>query len=467
MDVLIKNGIVVTPDNHISAEIAIKDGKIQDIARPGTYQQAARVIDARGCYVVPGAIDTHTHIEEGYKDIKPKETWTQATRNAAIGGVTSVLNFIVQAEGKSMAASISDEIERINTLTCLDYGIHPIFNKYRDIDDVVAELPVLKEMGIPSVKAFTVYSEEEGYANDYAIYRVMRKLKELHGILGVHAENKSLTEHFLKEYVKAGKLDARYYAESKPSIIEAEAVRRVCMMAEETGCSTYIVHMSTKEAVDIVEEYRSKGLPIYGETCSQYMNFNDQIYLEPNGYREFISPPLRKPADQERLWQGVADGAISVFGSDHCPYGKDAKDEMYRRCGFEEVAYGGVGLLENAAVLFAEGVVKGRISPERYVELTSTNPAKMFGLYPKKGALAPGSDADIVIFDPEKEVVLGTELYDNVDWTAYEGKKIVGFPVMTMQRGNVLVQDGNFYGKAGDGRFLFGKLDEQTLTSIR
>jgi len=239
------------------------------------------------------------------------------------------------------------------------------------------------------------------------------------------------------------------------------------MLAEATGCNTYIVHMAAKEAVDIVSEYRKRNLPIYGEACSHYIMFNDDVYKEPFGFREFITPPLRKAEDQERLWKGIREGDVNIIGSDHCPYGKDAKDEGYARSGFTDVAYGGVSLLENVPVLFAEGVLKGRISAERFVEITSTNPAKMFGLYPKKGTLSPGSDADLVIYDPNKKVKLGTAMYDNVDWTAYEGYEIQGFPTVTIQRGKVLVENETFYGNAGEGKFVKGEIDEQIFATIR
>lgn len=466
IDILIKNGTIVTAEGCRIGDIAVRGEKIVAITDPGEYEVASRTIDAEGLFVVPGAIDTHSHIEEEFKGVKPLETWTQATRNAAVGGVTMVLNFINQAKGKTMVETVEDEIERINKMTCIDYNVHPVFIYYDDNDEVVAQLPVLKEMGIPSIKAFTVY-DEGGFADDYSIYRLMRGLAELGGVLGVHAENKSLTEQIQNEFIARGETGAEYYAATKPPIIEAEATHRICMLAEATGCRTYLVHMSCKEAADIVASFQARGLPIYGETCGQYLTMTEEKYLEPYGFREFITPPLRHEEDQERLFRAIREGTIQIYGSDHCPFGKDAKDDGYYRSGFTEVAYGGVGLLENVPMLFAEGVLKGRISAERFVEITSTNPAKLFGLYPQKGTLSVGSDADIVLFDPNKEVTLGTALYDNVDWTAYEGRKITGFPVVTIQRGKILVDHGEFYGCAGEGKFLPGELNEEVLSTIR
>lgn len=468
MKTIIKNGTVVNSEGRMVVDILVKDGKIACLSEPGTLTEAENVIDATGKYILPGAIDTHAHIEEPFQGLTPEENWTQGTRNAAMGGVTTVLNFIMQQPDKSLTQYIREEKKRVGELACLDFNFHGVFTDYKDLDVVTADVEELFTEGVTSVKAFMIYTNDGIYADDYSLFRLMKKMSTLGGIVGVHAENMALGETIEKEFIKAGKIDSKYWPQVKPNIVEAEAVSRACMLAEEAGCRLYIVHTSAKESVDIIKGYRQKGLPIYSETCTHYLVLDESIYSKPGvGVWEIISPPLRKKADQERLWKGIKSGEVVVMGSDHNAYGKGPKDEGYKKEGFKGVSNGGPGILENAPVLFSEGVGKGRISLERFAEVTSTNPAKMFGLYPRKGTIAPGSDADLVIWDPKKKQTLGYELYQAMDWTAYEGMEVTGFPVLTMLRGQVVIKDGEFVGKKGMGQFVPGELDQDILGSIR
>jgi dihydropyrimidinase len=295
----------------------------------------------------------------------------------------------------------------------------------------------------------------------------MLEVKKYGGFVGVHAENMSIGERLQQSLVAQGKLHSRYWPMTKPNFVEAEAISRVALLAQETGVNAYVVHTSTKEGVDILAAYRHKGLPIFCETCPHYLFFTDEIYEQPDiGVWQIISPPLRKAADKERLWQGISRCEVSIIGSDHNAYQKGPKEDGYAEKGFIGVSNGGPGILEGLSALYTGGVRTGRITLERLAQVTSENPAKMFGLYPRKGVLAPGSDADIVIFDPEKKQVLGQHLYDSMDWTVYEGMRVHGFPTHTIVRGQIIVEDGNFIGGDVRGKFIIGKMDQKIVQTI-
>ncbi len=468
MDVLIKNGIVVTAEGHYPADVAIEGEKIAAIVSPGVITEADKIIDAAGKYVVPGAIDTHTHIEEPFQGLTPDEDWTAGTRNAAMGGVTTVLNFSIQDPGAPLLDVIRRHKKRAGELSCIDFNHHGVFSDYSDIKKVVAEIPELFEEGVVSLKAFMIYTADGIYADDWSLYNLMRAMKEYGGFIGLHAENQSIGENMQFEFIDQGKIESKYWPMTKPNFVEAEAVSRACILAEETGCNMYIVHTSTKEAVEIIDRYREKGLPIHSETCAHYLAFDESLYeKEGVGVWEIISPPLRKEADQEALWEGIVNGPVCIMGSDHNAYGKVPKDAGYKEKGFKGVSNGGPGVMEGMGYLFAEGVNKGRLTLERFVEVTSTNAAKMFGLYPQKGTISAGSDADIVLIDPEAEMTFGEALYQDMDWTPYEGMTIKGCPVMTMLRGSVIMENGEFKGGKGQGRFIPAKMNPELVKTIR
>lgn len=470
MKTLIKNGTVISSEGRSHVSILIEDGKITCLAANGSIadQDVDEVIDATGLYVMPGVIDTHTHIEEPFQGLTPDEDWFDGTRNAAMGGVTTVMNFVIQQPGQPLMAEIKKDRERVEKLACIDYTFHGVFSNYSNIESVLAEIDELFDYGVPSVKVFTIYSGDGLYADDWSLYRIMQKVREKGGFVGVHAENMAIGENHQKQLIQQGKVDASYWPQAKPYIVEEEAVRRVCLLSEYTGCRAYIAHTSTGAAVRAVKEYQAKGAPVYCEGCAHYFLFDDSLYSQPGiGVWEIISPPLRKKEDQRQLWEGIRNGAVALIGSDHNAYGKVPKDIGYQKQGFAGVSNGGPGVLENAVALFAEGVNGGRITPERFVQITSTNPAKMFGLYPQKGTLSIGSDADITLWDPHKTCTMGAELYQSMDWTPYEGIRFTGVPVRTIVRGQTVMQDGEFVGNKGTGRFVFGKLDEEALLTVQ
>ena len=468
IDLLIKNGVIVNAEGRMTADLAVNGSVIAAIGRPGSFSGAQRVIDATGKYVLPGAIDTHTHIEEVFQGVTPDETWAAASSNAAVGGITTVINFAIQEKGRPLMEVVREQINRAQSVGSIDFNLHGTFTDYSDINAVLKEIDELFGMGVTSLKAFMIFSSDDLFADDWALFNLMRRVKKHGGFLGVHAENMSIGERLQDELIAAGKTKAEYWPLAKPNFIEAEAVQRACILAQATQSNLYIVHTSAGESVDIVRSYRQKGTRVFCETCPHYLIFDETIHSrEGIGVWEIISPPLRKKADQDALWAGINDGTVTILGSDHNPLGKAGKERGYKEGGFAGVANGGPGLLEGLVAAHHFGVGTGRITMERLVEVTSTNAAKMFGMYPRKGTLRPGSDADIVIFDSQKTQTLGSHLYKGMDFTVYEGVEVKGFPTITILRGEVLVEDGKFVGKEGYGRFVPGNLNEDTIRNIR
>ena len=466
-DLIIRNGLIVGSHGCYAGDIAVSGEQIAGIFKAGFIGKAHREIDATGSLVLPGVIDTHTHIEEPFQGLTPLEDWTAGSRNAAIGGVTTTLNFSIQDPGKNLMDKIREHFERAGSLSCIDFNFHGVFTDYKDLGSVRKEIAEMMRFGVPSLKVFTIYSADGLYADDWSMYSVMLEMKKHGGFVGVHAENMSIGEQMQQSLTSSGKVHSRYWPMAKPNFVEAEAISRVAMLAQETGVNAYVVHTSTREGVEILSSYRRKGLPIFCETCPHFLFFTDDIYEKPGiGVWQIISPPLRKEADKERLWQGINRNEVSIIGSDHNAYQKGPKEKGYAEKGFMGVSNGGPGILEGLSAMYTGGVRTGRITLERLTQITSENPAKMFGLYPRKGVLAPGSDADIVIFDPEKKQILGRHLYESMDWTVYEGMEVCGFPTHTIVRGKILVDDGDFSGNAGDGKFIPGKMDQNLVRTI-
>ncbi len=466
-DLLITNGLVVDSEGSCRTDLAVKDGRIMALGA-NLPLEADRVLEADGRFVLPGVIDTHVHIEEPFQGLTPLEDWAAGSRNAALGGVTTVLNFSIQDPGRSLMAKIQEHRERISSLSCVDFNFHGVFTDYTDLDKVRAEVGQLFAAGVTSLKAFMIYTGDGLYADDWALYNLLLEIKKYGGFLGVHAENMPIGENLQRQMAQQGRTSAGDWPLSKPNFVEAEAVQRACLLAQVTGGNLYIVHTSTRESMDIIEAYRRKKAPVYSETCPHYLLFDASIHDLPGvGVWQIISPPLRSKEDQAALWEGIRRGTVQIIGSDHNAYHKEPKDQGYAESGFPGVSNGGPGILEGLSVLYSEGVAQGRLSLERLVEITSANPAKMFGLYPRKGCLRPGSDADLVIFDPTKKQRLGADLYQSMDWTVYEGLEVTGFPSHTLVRGEFIVDDGHFKGRPGYGRFIPGRMNSALIGGIR
>lgn len=468
IDLLIKNGLVVNSEGRVQADVAISKDKILGLARPGVFTRPRKEINAEGMLVLPGCVDSHSHISEPFQGCYPRETWELGTKAAAIGGTTTVIGFATQTKGKPLIEKIRTVKSSAGEQSVIDFHLHAYFSDFSDMGAVLKEIPGVFETGITSFKAFTIYTDAGLTLDDWSLYQMITEIKKHGGFLGVHAENAPIGENLQLLFTEEGKIHSKYWPMVKPHFVEVEAIKRVCGIAEFANGNLYIVHTSTKEGAEIIGEYRKKGLPIYSETCPHYLNITDDIYAKEGiGTFAIISPPFRKQTDVDALWRGLANGSISIIGTDHCAFETGPKKAGYKEKGFIGVPNGGPGVLETLSLMYSEGVLKKRITLERMVEVTSTNASKMFGLYPQKGTIAPGSDADIVIFDPNKKQKLGKDLYEGVDWSWYEGREVTGFPTFTILRGDIIVQDNEFVGQVGGGKFVFGKVNEDIIRSIR
>ena len=457
-ELLIKGGRVVSPDRTVVADVAIEGGKIKAIG-PNLDIQASRVVDASGKYVVPGGVDTHVHLKLPFMGTYTADDYYQGTLAAAFGGTTTVIDFAIQGKGQGLIEALENRLAGFEGQAVVDYAMHSVMTD--PSDRAMKEIKALVDAGVPSMKVFMVYRKEGLMADDAVLLKLCEGAAE-HGLLpGVHAENAAMAEYNVDKFLAEGKTSAIYHALHKPPVTEAEAINRAIFVAMYVGAGMHIYHMSTKEGVELVREAREKGKPVYAETCTHYLTLTDQVYERADGINWICSPPIRKQADIEKMWEGLRNGWVSTVGSDEAAF-----DSKQKKMGdtFATVPNGCPGVELRLPVVFSEGVSKGRISVEKFVEITSTNGAKMFGLYPQKGIIAEGSDADVVIIDPKVERVLTyKDLHMAVDWCPLEGWKVQGYPVITICRGEVVVEEGRFLGKTGYGRFVKGRLDPAIL----
>jgi len=449
-DLIIKGGKVVTAGDIFEADIGIKDGKIAAISKD--LQDADEIIVASGKLVMPGMIDGHTHMDMPFMGTFSSDDFETGTRAAAFGGVTTIINFAIQEKGKSLKDAIETEYAKAKGKSFIDYAFHVAVTDMRE--DVLAEIPEVMKDGITSFKLFMTY--ESLMVTDDVLLEVLEVVSKNGGLVGVHAENYYMIKFLTKRLLAEGKTAPIYHAYSRPNCCEEEAVGRAALITKLIGGRLYIVHLSTAEGLSRIEEAQNEGVRVYAETCPQYLLLDESLYNEPDfgGAKYVMSPPLRKEKDRVALWNGLRKGTIQLVGSDHCPFNmKDQK--IMGKDDFTKIPNGAPGVETSLPLLYSEGVAKGRISINRLVEVFSTNPAKLYGLYPKKGCIAVGSDADIVILDPEKEVTLSVDtLHHNVDYTPYEGWKVKGYPVTTIVRGKIVCNDGEFFGEKGYGEFL-------------
>jgi dihydropyrimidinase len=450
VSLLIKGGTVVFDGLRRQADVLVEGERIVQVD-PAIRANADRVIDAGGKYVLPGAIDVHTHMQLPVSDTVSADDFFTGTRAAAFGGVTTIIDFATQVRGGSLAEAAAQRRAEARKKVCIDYGLH--LGVTDPSGETLAEIPGMIDRGYPSFKLFMTYP---GLAmDDGSLYEVIAAVSRAGGLAGVHAENMHLIRHFVRALLWQGKTAPRYHEESRPPLVEAEAVARAILLAAETKSPLYFFHLSTARGLAEVRRAQKKGLPVYAETCPQYLLLTRDRYGEPGfrAARYVMSPPLRGIEDQDALWEGLADGSLQVVGSDHCPFRTEQKE--LGRESFDRIPNGGPGVETLLPLLLSEGVGRGRLTMERMVEVVSTGPARLFGLYPRKGALLAGSDADLVIVDPDREVALSAEtLHMNLDYTLYEGLTLKGYPETTLSRGKVICSEGRFFGSPGEGRFI-------------
>lgn len=448
-DTLIQNGTVVTASETLQADVGIKDGKVAAVGQ-NLPKDGAKVYDAAGKFLIPGGIDAHTHMEFPFMATTSADDFESGTMAAACGGITTIIDFALQNQGQSLEQTYKAWHKKADGKAVVDYGFHMII---RDLNDrILDEIKETIAYGITSFKLFMTYRKEGLLLDDGAIFRVMEEISKHSGLVGLHCENNDLIECLMSRYLKQGRKEAKYFAKSKPPIVEGEAINRAIRLAEYAGAPMYVVHMSTMMGRETVAEAQQCHLPVYAETCPHYLVFTDDVYDRPDGANFVMSPPIKGKADQESLWHGLASGDVKTVGSDHCCFNTDQK--KLGKDDFTKIPNGVAGTEVIIPILYALGVKKNRISLNQLVQATSYNAAKLFGLYPKKGTIAPGSDADIVVLDPEKEVRLTREhLHSKIDHSIYDDFTLKGYPSMTFSRGRLVNDNGKFVGEKGWGKF--------------
>ncbi|MDQ0268260.1 dihydropyrimidinase [Cytobacillus purgationiresistens] len=453
MKKVIKNGIIVTATDTFEADVYIENETVVQIGENLNYQ-GAEIIDAKGCYLFPGGIDPHTHLDMPFGGTVTKDDFETGTRAAAFGGTTTIIDFCLTSKGKSLKSAVETWHEKSAGKAVIDYGFH--LQIVEGSEQVLDELPkMVEEEGITSLKVFMAY-KNQFQADDETLYKTLIAGKELGALVMVHAENGDVIDYLVKKAIKEGNTDPIYHALTRPPEAEAEATGRAATLTGLSESQLYVVHVSCAEAAKKIAEARNNGIDIWGETCPQYLVL-DQSYLEKpdfEGAKYVWSPPLREKWNQEYLWNALKSGQLQTLGSDQCSFDFVGQKDLGKD-DFSKIPNGGPIIEDRVSVLFSEGVKKGRISLNQFVDLTSTKAAKLFGLYPKKGTIAVGADADIVIFDPNVERVISAATHHlAVDYNAFEGMKVTGEPVSVLSRGNFVIKDKEFTGKAGDGQFI-------------
>jgi dihydropyrimidinase len=455
-DAVIRGGTVVTASDTVRCDVGIAGGRI---AALGDRLEGARTtIDATGKLVLPGGIDSHVHIAQpSGPGIVMADDFESATRSAAIGGNTTLLPFVLQEKGKSLREAVKAYHALADGACHVDVSFHLIIADPTP-QTLGQDLPALIKDGYTSFKVFMTY---EGLAlTDFEIMGVMEVARSTGALVMVHAENYDAIRFLTQRLEEAGKTAPRYHGASRPIVVEREATHRAISLAELIDTPVMIVHVSNREAMEEIRRARARGLNVYGETCPQYLTLteDDMDGLNMEGAKYVCSPPPRDKASQAACWEGLTTGVFSVFSSDHCPFRYDdpqGKLAPKGRTSFRWVPNGIPGVATRLPILFSEGVARGRITVNEFVALTATNHAKIYGLYPRKGTIAVGADADIAIWDPEREVTLTHALLkDGSDYTPYEGMAIKGWPILTMVRGKVVAKDGDIVGPKSHGVYL-------------
>ncbi|PLR69519.1 dihydropyrimidinase [Bacillus sp. UMB0893] len=452
MKKLIKNGTIVTAADTYKADILV-DGEQIAVIGSNLSEEGAEIIDANGCYVFPGGIDPHTHLDMPFGGTVTKDDFESGTMAAAFGGTTTVIDFCLTEKGKPLKDAIQTWHEKSKDKAVIDYSFHLMISEIND--DVLEELPtVINEEGISSFKVFMAY-KNVFQADDETLFRTLLTAKELGGLVMVHAENGDVIDYLTKKALADGKTDPIYHALTRPPEVEGEATGRAAQLTGLANSQLYVVHVSCADAVEKIAEARSKGFDVWGETCPQYLVL-DQTYLEKpdfEGAKYVWSPPLRDKKHQDVLWNALKTGVLQTLGSDQCSFDFKGQKDLGKG-DFTKIPNGGPIIEDRLSILFSEGVNKGRISLNQFVDMTSTKTAKLFGLYPKKGTIAVGSDADLVLFDPAAERTISAETHHMaVDYNAFEGIKVTGEPVSVLSRGEFVVRDKQFIGRAGSGKF--------------
>jgi dihydropyrimidinase len=452
-DTLIVNGTVVTATDTYLADVAITGGKVTAIGQNLPRENTARVLDATNKYVLPGGIDVHTHLDMPFGGTTSADDFETGTRAAAFGGTTTLIDFAIQYKGQPLRAAFDAWMQKAASKATTDYAFHCIIT---DLPNArLDEMSDLVHEGVPSFKLFMAYPGVF-MLDDATIFKAMQKASKIGGMICMHAENGGAIDVIVQQALAEGKAAPKYHALTRPTTAEAEATARAIALAEMAGSPVYIVHLSCNDALEKVREARDRGLPVYAETCPQYLYLSLDDMDKPGfeSAKYVFTPPLREKWHQEKLWTGLKQDHLQVVSTDHCPFCFKEQKEMGKD-DFTKIPNGGPGIEHRMSLIYSGGVGKGRFSVNRFVELVSTTPAKIFGLYPRKGTIAVGSDADLVIFDPNREHTISAKTHHmRVDYSMFEGIKVKGMPDAVLSRGLLLVEGNKFHGKPGHGSFL-------------
>jgi dihydropyrimidinase len=452
---LIRNGTVLTDAGRAAADVFIENGTIARVGQ-GLPPQADTVIDASGLFVIPGGIDAHTHLDMPAGDITSTDDFESGTIAAAHGGTTTIIDFATPEPGESALAALDTWQAKAAGKAVIDYGFHMVLRGFDERAAAEAATLASRE-GVTSFKMFMAYPGRL-MADDGGIFRALRQTRAHGGLVLVHAENGGAIEALTAEALGRGDTGPKFHALTRPPRAEAEATGRAIALAEMAGAPVFIVHLSCAEALEAVRQGRARGVAVSAETCPQYLCLSDAEY-ERGGFdaaKFVVSPPLRTGAHQEALWRGLAARDLDTVATDHCPFGFANPPHKQRgRDDFSKIPNGAPGIETRLMLIWDAGVRAGRLTPERFVEVIAAAPARIFGLWPRKGAIAEGSDADIVLWDPEKRVTLSAATHHmRVDYSLYEGRTVTGAPDTVLSRGEIIVDRGAFVGRKGRGRFI-------------
>ena len=455
MSILIKNGRVITAVDDYMADVYIENETVTTIGK-NLEIESDKVIDASGKYLFPGGLDPHTHLDMPFGGTTSADDFETGTRAAAHGGTTTLIDFAIQTKGHSTLEALDTWHAKADGKTAIDYGFHMIVTDLED--NRVHEMKMLADVGVTSYKLFMAYPGVL-YVDDGTIYRAMKKAGEDGTVVCMHAENGIVIDEIVKQAVADGKTAPKYHAITRPTRMEAEGVHRAISIAEVAQVPIYIVHLSSSDALEQVMLARNRGVHAFAETCPQYLFLDDSYYDQEGfeGAKYVMTPALREKWNQDELWKGLKFGDLQSIATDHCPFCfKDQK--ILGIDDFSKIPNGAPGVENRMSLVYNGGVHAGRISLNKFVELTSTAAAKTFGLFPKKGTIAVGSDADIVVFDPNRKETISVNNtcthHMNVDYNSFEGFEVTGFTETVLSRGKIIIDNCEYVGKKGDGRFL-------------
>lgn len=452
-DTLIQGGTVVTAADTYAADIGISGGRITAIAQQLPRETARQVLSAQGCYVMPGGIDVHTHLDMPFGGTTSADDFESGTIAAAFGGTTTLIDFAIQYKGQTLRTALDTWMKKAERKAVIDYAFHCIITDLPDarLDDMDA----LVREGVSSFKLFMAYPGVF-MLEDALIFKAMSQAARNGALICMHAENGGAIDVIVQRALAEGKTAPKYHALTRPTTAEAEATGRAIALAEMAGAPVYIVHLTCNEALEKVREARDRGLPVYAETCPQYL-FLSLENMDVPGFeaaKYVFTPPLREKWHQEKLWAGLAADHLQAVSTDHCPFCYKEQKEMGKG-DFTKIPNGGPGIEHRLSLVFTGGVHGKRFSLNRFVELVSTTPAKLFGLYPRKGTIAVGTDADLILFDPNKEETISAKTHHmKVDYSMFEGIRVKGVPRQVLVGGRLVIDKGKFVGKPGQGQFL-------------